>query len=63
MTWSRGIRNFAAIVLASALGALVAAAFAGDSWTWTDRLGFGAFLITVGLGAVTMVWGHRMHQL
>jgi hypothetical protein len=63
MSWNRGIRGFAAIVLASALGALAAAAFAGESWTWSDRLGFGAFLITVGLGAVSMVWGHRLHQL
>jgi hypothetical protein len=63
MSLSRGIRGFVAIVVTSALGALAAAALAGESWTWSDRLGFGAFLITVGLGAVSMVWGHRLHQL
>jgi uncharacterized membrane protein (DUF485 family) len=63
MNWNRIARRFAVILVVSALGALVAAAFAGDSWTWSDRLGFGAFLITFGLGAITMVWGHRIHQL
>jgi hypothetical protein len=57
------IRRFAAILLGSALGALVAAAFAGDSWSWSDRFGFSAFLVSVGVLVVTMIWGHRLHQL
>jgi hypothetical protein len=63
MNWSRIIRRFAAIAVASAVGALVVGAFAGEAWTWSDRLGFGAFLSALAVGAVTMVWGHRMHQL
>ncbi len=58
MTWSRIIRRFAAVVLASALGAVAVVALAGDAWTWSDRLGFGLFVIVIGLGTITMVWGH-----
>ncbi len=63
MNWSRIFRRISAIGVASALGAVLVAAFAGDSWTWSDRLGFGAFLAALAVGAVAMVWGHRMHQL
>jgi hypothetical protein len=63
MTWSHIIRLFAAVVLASALAAFTAALLAGDAWSWSDRMGFGAFLIAVGVLTATMVWGHRMHQL
>jgi hypothetical protein len=63
MNWSRIIRRFAAIAVASTLGVVAAATFAGESWTWSDRLGFGVFLITIGVGTLTMVWGHRLHKL
>jgi hypothetical protein len=63
VNWNRAIRRVAAIAVASALSAVVVASLAGDAWTWSDRLGFGAFAIALGLGTLTMVWGHRMNQL
>ena len=63
MTRSRIIRLFAAVVLASGAVAVATAALAGDAWTWSDRLGFGAFVMTIGAGAVTMVWGNGLEDL
>ncbi len=63
MDWSRIIRRVGAILVLSAFGALLAAAFAGESWTWSDRIGFSAFLVAIGALTTTMVWGHRLHQL
>ncbi len=63
MTWSRIIRLFAVVVLVSGAIAVATAAHAGDAWTWSDRLGFGAFAMMIGAGTVAMVWGNGLEDL
>jgi hypothetical protein len=63
MNWGKIVRRFAAVVLASALAVLATGAIADEPLTWGDRFGLGLFLMTVGVGIVTMASCHRMQQL
>jgi hypothetical protein len=60
MNWSKIIRRFVAIVVASALGAGLMAAFVDESAGWSDNVGFGLFLMAIGVGTVTMTFCHRV---
>jgi hypothetical protein len=59
VNWNKVIRQYVAVVAASAIPIGFAAVFAGRS----DALGLGLFLIASGVGIVTMAHCHASERL